>query len=278
MSTSTNTTDAMAAIEAMAARLRDEYGAEAVILYGSRADGGARADSDVDLLIIKAGLSEDGIERFQEMNSILSEVKEGYSLDTRLYTPEQIERTLARGDHFVQDIILHGRVLHKREGFAKYIRLAEKSYDMNPQDSEYPEDWTEVAEEDFEMFRILLEAGHPSGAGYHLQQAVEKFFKAYLIRQGWRLQRTHDLAELLNDALQYDATLGEYRAVCELVTEYDTAGRYPISRNRPAPADMSDENVRAALDKITPLIERLRAGSARADTDEQNDQDIQGGL
>ena len=122
MSTSTNTTDAMAAIEAMAARLRDEYGAEAVILYGSRADGGARADSDVDLLIIKAGLSEDGIERFQEMNSILSEVKEGYSLDTRLYTPEQIERTLARGDHFVQDIILRGKAYFTRaEGFARLM-------------------------------------------------------------------------------------------------------------------------------------------------------------
>ena len=116
MSTSTNTTDAMAAIEAMAARLRDEYGAEAVILYGSRADGRARPDSDVDLLIIKAGLSEDGIERFQEMNSILSEVKEGYSLDTRLYTPEQIERTLARGDHFVQDIILRGKGTSQEQG------------------------------------------------------------------------------------------------------------------------------------------------------------------
>ena len=269
MSTSTNTTDAMAAIEAMAARLRDEYGAEAVILYGSRADGGARADSDVDLLIIKAGLSEDGIERFQEMNSILSEVKEGYSLDTRLYTPEQIERTLARGDHFVQDIILRGRVLYKRENFAKYVELAEESYNMAPQDSEYPEDWLQTAEEDYRMGLYLLEGGYPRGAGYNLQQAIEKFFKAYLIRQGWRLQRTHDLVELLNEALQYDLTLEEYRSVCGLVTKYSTAGRYPSSWDSELPV-MNDENVRVALAEITPLIEWLRAGSARTDTDRQN--------
>ena len=277
MSTTTSTTDAMAAIEAMAARLRDEYGAEAVILYGSRADGRARADSDVDLLIIKAGLSEDGIERFQEMNSILSEVKEGYSLDTRLYTPEQIERTLARGDHFVQDIILRGRVLYKRENFAKYVELAEESYNMAPQDSEYPEDWLQTAEEDYRMGLYLLEGGYPRGAGYNLQQAIEKFFKAYLIRQGWRLQRTHDLVELLEDALQYDTTLEEYRSVCGQVAKYSTAGRYPTTRDSDLPV-MDDENVRAALSEITPLIERLRAGSAKPNDDDETGQNAQGGL
>ena len=261
MSTPTGTTDVMAAIEAMAARLRDEYGAEAVILYGSRADGSARPDSDVDLLIIKSKASG-GIERIKEA---LLDLEDGLRLDTRTYTPVEVERTLARGDHFVQDIILHGRVLHKGAGFAKYVDLAEKSYNMNPQDSEYPEDWIETAEEDLEMSMILLESGHPRGAGYNLQQAVEKFFKAYLIRQGWRLRRTHDLVELLDDALQHDSTLETYRSVCCLVTNYSLAGRYPASRSGSSDLPvMNNENLRAVLSEITPLIERLRAGSARA--------------
>ena len=269
MSTLTDRTDAMAAIEEMAVRLRDEYGAEAVILYGSRADGSARPDSDVDLMIIKSDVPGTANERFREMNAVLSDVKEGYSLDTRLYTPEQVERTLARGDHFIQDIILQGQALYAGEDFARYIELAEKSYNMNPQDSEYPEDWIETAEEDLEMSTILLESGHPRGAGYNLQQAVEKFFKAYLIRQGWRLQRTHDLVELLDDVLQYDSDLEEFRSVCKLVTDYALAGRYPTSRDSDLPV-MSDENVRAALAEITPLIERLRAGSERANIDGQD--------
>ena len=276
MSTLTDRTDAMAAIEAMAARLRDEYGAEAVILYGSRADGSARPDSDVDLMIIKSDVSGTAIERFREMDAVLSGVKEGYSLDTRLYTPEQVERTLARGDHFIQDVILQGQALYAGEGFAKYIELAEKSYNMNPQDSEYPEDWIEVAEEDYETVTILLNGGRPRGAGYFLQQASEKFFKAYLIRQGWRLRRTHALGRLLDDAVRYDATLEQYRAVCELVSMYQFAERYPrytMEAYYPNLPVMSDENVRAALAEIAPLIERLRAGSARADTDEQDKQD-----
>ena len=266
------TTDAMATIQKMAKRLRDEYGAEAVILYGSRAEGSARPDSDIDLLIIKSDVSGGAIERFREMNAVLFDVREGYSLDTRLYTPEQVEITLARGDHFIQDIILRGNALHKGDNFAKYIELAEKSYDMNPQDSEYPEDWIEVAEEDLEMSLILLESGHPRGAGYNLQQAVEKFFKAYLIRQGWRLQRTHDLVRLLDDALRYDETLEEYRRLCGLVANYSLAGRYPASRSEDSELPvMNDENVRAALAEIVPLIERLRAGSARANKDTQDE-------
>ena len=274
MSTLTDEINAMAAIEAMAARLRDEYGAEAVILYGSRADGSARPDSDVDLMIIKSDVPGTANERFREMDAVLSDVKKGYSLDARLYTPEQVERTLARGDHFIQDIILQGQALYAGETFAKYIELAEKSYNMNPQDSEYPEDWIRNAEEDYRMGLYLLEGGFLRGAGYNLQQAVEKTFKAYLIRQGWRLQRTHNLVELLNDALQYDATLEEFRSVCKLVSGYSTAGRYPTSRSETSDLPvMSDENVRAALAEITPLIERLRVGSARANIDGQDKED-----
>ena len=277
MSTLTDTAEVMAAIEAMAARLRDEYGAEAVILYGSRADGSARPNSDVDLLIIKSDVLGGMIDRSLSVDTELSELRGRLRLDTRVYAPEQLEDTLARGDHFVQDIILYGRVIHKGEEFAKYIELAEKSYNMNPQDSEYPEDWIEVAEEDLEMSSILLESGHPRGAGYNLQQAVEKFFKAYLIRQGWRLQRTHDLVELLDDAVKYDSTLEEYHATCKLVTAYSTAGRYPVTPNRNLP-DMSAENVRAALAEITPLIERLRAGSAKPNNADEDGQNTQGGM
>ena len=275
MTTSTDTTDAMPVIQAMAERLRDEYGAEAVILYGSRADGRARADSDIDLMIIKSDTSG-STEHFKKARAVLSDLADGLWLDTRTYTPDAVERTLAKGDHFVQDIILRGLALHKGADFAKYIKLAEESYNMNPQDSEYPEDWIAVAEEDFEMFRILIETGHPRGAAYNLQQAVEKFFKAYLIRQGWRLKRTHDLVELLDDAVEYDATLEEFRAICKLVTKYSAASRYPASPDSDLP-DMSDESVRAAANELAPLIERLRAGSERTNIDEQDSHDIEGG-
>ena len=275
---STDTTDAMAAIEAMAAKLRDEYGAEAVILYGSRADGRARPDSDVDLLIIKSEMSGGAFARSREVDSVLSDLREGYWLDTRVVTPDHIESMLAQGNHFVQDVILRGRVLYEDGCFGKYVEMAKESYRMDPQESDFPEYWIKIAERDNRLVLLLLREDESETAGFHLQQMVEKFFKAYLIRQGWRLVRTHNLGRLLDDAVGYDGTLEKFRAVCELVTKYYFAERYPWDEEWGEQPDMSDENVRAALAEIAPLIERLRAGSANPNDDDENEQDIQGVL
>lgn len=273
MSALNDTTDAMAAIEAMAERLRDEYGAEAVILYGSRVDGSARPDSDVDLMIIKSDASGGAIERSLEVDKILADFRREYPLDAHVATPEQIEGMLARGNHFVQDVILQGRALHEDGCFKRYVELARKSYNMDPQESEFPEYWIRLAERDNYRMQILFENDDPEGAGFHLQQAAEKFFKAYLIRQGWRLVRTHNLVDLLGEASLYDPSMEEFRDVCDEVRKYYFASRYPWEDRWGDPPDMSDENVRAALAEIAPLIERLRAGSARADIYEQDKQD-----
>lgn len=280
MSMLTDRTDAMAAIEAIAARLRDEYGAEAVILYGSRAEGSARPDSDVDLMIIKSDASGGMIERSLEVGDILSDFRLQYDLDAHVATQGQIEGMLAQGNHFVQDVILQGRVLYEDGCFKRYVELARNSYAMNPQESEFPEYWVRIAERDYDRMRRMFRDDDPEGAGYYLQQAAEKFFKAYLIRQGWRLRRTHDLGRLLDDAVRYDATLEQYRAVCKLVSMYQFTGRYPdytFEGYYPDLPVMDDENVRAALAEITPLIERLRAGSAKPSDDDKNGQDTQGG-
>jgi len=49
--------------------------------------------------------------------------------------------------------------------------------------------------------RSLLDAGDGELAGFCLQQAVEKFLKAFLLSKGWKLRRVHDLNTLLDDAL-----------------------------------------------------------------------------
>lgn len=265
-----------AAIAAMAARLRDDYGADAVILYGSYAKGTAHPDSDIDLMIIKSDVSGGMIERSLEVDKILSDFRRRYQLDAHVSTRRQIEGMLAQGNHFVQDVILQGKVLYEDGCFKRYVELARKSYAMNPQDSEFPEYWARIAERDYDRMRRMFRDADSEGAGYYLQQAAEKFFKAYLIRQGWRLRRTHDLGSLLGDAVRYDATMEQYRAVCQLVSMYQFTGRYPdytFEGYYPNLPVMSDENVRAALAEISPLIEWLRAGSARTDSDEQDKQD-----
>jgi len=59
--------------------------------------------------------------------------------------------------------------------------------------------WIEIADNDFENARILLESKRYSGALLHLQQAVEKAIKAHcFIKSGDIPPKSHDLLHLLN--------------------------------------------------------------------------------
>ncbi len=268
MSTTADRTDAMMAIEEIAVRLRDEYGAEAVVLFGSHANGNTHAYSDIDLMIIKQSSETSSFARSRKVQSLLSDFSASYELDTLVYTQEEVSGMLARGNHFVQDVILQGKVLSEDGCFGSLIELAKESYHMNPQDSEFPQYWLRIAEQDLRRVHRNFADDDPEDAGFRLQQAVEKFLKAYLIRHGWRLRRTHNLVDLLDAAVGYDPEFEHYRNVCNLVKDYYIGGRYPSDSRFPEPPDMSYESVRAAFDEIIPLIDRLREGSAINNTDD----------
>ena len=68
---------------------------------------------------------------------------------------------------------------------------------MSPTDT--PRELLELAKKDYKAALILAHAEDPQtdAAGFHLQQAVEKSLKAWLVAQGIAYPRTHDLSLLL---------------------------------------------------------------------------------
>ncbi len=50
---------------------------------------------------------------------------------------------------------------------------------MPGEESLYPGDWLRIAEKDLQRVPRLLSADDPEAAGFYLQQALEKFFKAF---------------------------------------------------------------------------------------------------
>lgn len=93
---------------------------------------------------------------------------------------------------------------------------------MSNENSTYYKDWFQKAEQDWNRVEILLKANDTEGAGFHLQQSLEKYLKGFLLSKGWKLQRIHDLEKLLNIALKYAPELETFRPTCEQVTEYYT--------------------------------------------------------
>jgi HEPN domain-containing protein len=125
---------------------------------------------------------------------------------------------------------------------------------MPGKESLYPQDWFDRAQKDLERVeRLLLTAEDLPDAGFHLQQALEKYLKGFLLSKGWKLRRIHDLEELLDDATKYRADFEEFRGLCQQTTEYYVEERYPFI----APSQLTKEEMEDSLKQARRLIKRV---------------------
>ena len=125
---------------------------------------------------------------------------------------------------------------------------------MPRKESLYPNDWLKIAEKDLTRVESLIKINDPEAAGFYLQQAVEKFLKAFLLSNGWKLDRIHDLEALLNAALKYDPSLEIYRDACQKITGFYMVERYPLIMD----TGLTIMDVRKSIADIKSLIEKLR--------------------
>jgi predicted nucleotidyltransferase len=89
--------------------LVDEFGAEQVILFGSRARGDAHAKSDVDLLVIRPLR---GSRMPLESRMLLAMGELGLPSDLVLITPKEFEEQKALPGTIARAAYKEGKVLH----------------------------------------------------------------------------------------------------------------------------------------------------------------------
>jgi predicted nucleotidyltransferase len=94
-------------IKKIAERLKKEYKAERVILFGSYAKGEATDDSDVDIFII-AQAKERFFERCATVRKIVRDLSYGVPLSPIILNPQEVKKRLERGDQFVKQILEKG--------------------------------------------------------------------------------------------------------------------------------------------------------------------------
>jgi len=88
-------------------RLKKEYHAEKVIVFGSYARGEETKDSDLDILVI-ASTKERFFERMATVRRIIRELRNGLAVAPLVLTPQEIEERKRIGDQFVLDILENG--------------------------------------------------------------------------------------------------------------------------------------------------------------------------
>jgi HEPN domain-containing protein len=90
-------------------------------------------------------------------------------------------------------------------------------------------EWLPYARKDWSRVLLLLREHDPDGAAFHLQQAVEKYLKGWLLDRGWTLRKLHQLQRLLDEASLLDPALSLFRPFCERVSGYYVVERYPAA-------------------------------------------------
>ncbi|MBI2304150.1 MAG: HEPN domain-containing protein [Chloroflexi bacterium] len=116
-------------------------------------------------------------------------------------------------------------------------------------------EWLARGDNDVQTARLAFRASAPTGTiAILIQQAAEKYLKGYLLSRGWRLKKTHDLRELVDRAIEYDATFNDYLDMARRLTAYYLEDRYPPG----PPADYPREEIAEILAQAERLIARIR--------------------
>lgn len=124
-------------------------------------------------------------------------------------------------------------------------------------ESLYPLEWLKVAAEDFRRVTRRLDEGDVDDAAFHLQQALEKSFKGFLLSRGWKLKKIHDLEALLDDAVKFSHELNRFRPLVQQVTGYYLIERYPTFEEGPTKTE-----VNAAYQEAKRLVRFLRQAAS----------------
>jgi uncharacterized protein len=104
-----------AILDAMIAAIVQEIDPEQIYLFGSRARGNARPDSDVDLLIVEQKLFGSGHSRWKEIariRRILSPFR--IPKDILLYSTDEMAKWQPSMNHIISRSLREGKLLYER--------------------------------------------------------------------------------------------------------------------------------------------------------------------
>ncbi len=110
--------------------------------------------------------------------------------------------------------------------------------------------WLAYANKDLRAAITLKNDQNIGCALYHIEQAVEKALKAYLINTGTSFALTHDLVPLLNSCCKNDSCFEEFAADIKEINPYSTKSRYPNKSY----VEPSESQVTALIRKATAVL------------------------
>lgn len=117
-------------------------------------------------------------------------------------------------------------------------------------------EWFERGRRDIETARLLYDKrGYADSIAYHIQQAIEKYLKGYLVLHGKKPPKIHELDVLINHIADFDNDLSGFLDICEKASKYYLEDRYPPG----PPVEYEYEEIKSDLDRAGDLIKKIKA-------------------
>lgn len=239
-----------------------------VYLFGSRARGDARPDSDYDFLI-EIDKAPEGITITRQRMTWLTGFP-GAEIQIHVRLPGQLERRKDDPGTVDWDVLREGRLLFALPGVPTLYPspTGRRVSEPNPLPQSLA-GWLARAGHDLRFAQHLsANPGEwPNPICFYSQQSAEKFLKALIIAQSERPEHTHDLGKLLEHLRTLGFELPNLDADCARLTPYAVRTRYADDSSETAEAtqedarflpdvvEFSEEDARQAL----PTAERIAA-------------------
>ena len=235
-----------------ASTIAERFDPERVVLFGSRAAGTPRPDSDIDLMVVM----DTAINLSTHADTIRRAVDVGLPvrLQVLVRQPDDIASRLAEGDFFIEDVMLKGITLYARNGMDDLppARRQSPSPDEPKRLTAATKDWLRKADKDARSARFNLTAPDPDLdlVCFLAQQCTEKALKGLLEQRSIRFPRTHDLAALAELAAPIIPALGPLADDLDRLSTCAVDPRYPG-------LDIDAAQVDAALRTMTTIRELI---------------------
>ena len=121
-----------------------------------------------------------------------------------------------------------------------------------------PKVWWLRAQKDLRSAQLNFDEdsdGQAEVVCYDCQQACEKMFKAFLLKNGWTLTKTHDLDFLLQDGIKYLPELNRLENQISELNSLFMSSHYPFDYADP----IGSEEARKSLELTKALRELLQS-------------------